>query len=216
METPGTVGTPELRRIFRCDRKTVLRWIRLGQLPAERGPRGSWRVRIDAVAKMRKSHGTRRKGYGPFGPRHGGDWYTRSERELLRSDLPSAEVASRIGRTVKAVQIQRCRMRAGKTRDREIARRTVAEQSGASGAWFITPHAVERYRQRVDQNASARQALEALIRLSVASVGERPRKLQSGAVEYDLDDIRCVVQRPKNGRKLPVLVTVKTRLPCIP
>lgn len=216
MEAPTTIGTPELRRIFRCDRKTVLRWIRLGRLQAERGPRGTWRVSIDAVAKMRKEHGTRRKGYGPFGPRHGGEWYTASERELLRSELPYAEVAERIGRTEKAVQIQRCRMRSGKTTDREIARRTVAEQAGAVGAWFISPHAVQRYRQRVNPQASVRDALGALIRLSMASVGERPRKLPSGAVEYDLDDIRCVVERPKAGKKLPVLVTVKARRACNP
>lgn len=216
METPETVGTPELRRIFRCDRKTILRWIRLGQLPAERGPRGVWRVSIAAVAKMRKEPGTRRKGYGPFGPRHGGEWYTASERELLRSDLPDAEVAARIGRTEKAVQIQRCRMRAGKTADREIARRTLAEQTGAVGAWFISPHAVHRYRQRVNPKASASEALGALIRLSMASVGEKPRRLPGGAVEYDLDDIRCVVERPKAGRKLPVLVTVKARRACNP
>ena len=35
-----------------------------------------------------------------------------------------------------------------------------------AGKWFITPHAVRRYIQRVDQYASYDEALSALIRLS--------------------------------------------------
>jgi hypothetical protein len=112
MKTPDMLGTRELRRIFRCNPKTVLRWIRLGMLAgATRDERKRWCIPIATVTVMRKRAGVRRAGYGPFGPRRGGVWYSPDERALLESTMSHAEVATRLGRSVKAVSIQRCRMR---------------------------------------------------------------------------------------------------------
>jgi hypothetical protein len=214
VDTPETLGTPDLRRILRCDRKTVLRWIRLRKVEATKDERGRWRISMSSAALLRKQHGTRRKGYGPFGPRHGGEWYTASERELLRSELPHEEVAARIGRTSLAVEIQRIRMRQGKVHDREIRRRAIADQGGASGAWFISPHAVRRYQDRICVAATAQEALADLIKLSLAA--RRGRKLNTGCTEYVVGELRCVVAPPARGKRLPVLVTVKPRkAPCV-
>lgn len=216
MDTPETLGTPDLRRILRCDRKTVLRWIRLGKLEATKDERGRWRVAMDAAVRLRKQHGTRRNGYGPFGPRHGGEWYTASERELLRSELSHEEVGKRIGRSTMAVEIQRIRMRQGKTRNLDIKRRAVEVQEGAVGKWFISFHAVKRYCERVAPGTAFKDALAILIAMS-EEANKRARRLPSGALEYDVRGIRCVVVPSRNGRKLPVLVTVKARRPaCAP
>jgi hypothetical protein len=40
---------------------------------------------------------------------------------------------------------------------------------GAQGSWFITPHAVARYREKIDSRASYAAALARLVEMSTAA-----------------------------------------------
>lgn len=84
------------------------------------------------------------------------------------------------------------------------------KQSGAVGRWFITPHAVKRYRERIAPNRSYEEALGVLIR---ASEKARLVKVSVRGFEYYKgpapERLRFRV-RPaeKSEGDLPVLMTV--------
>lgn len=77
----------------------------------------------------------------------------------------------------------------------------------AVGRWFVTPHAVERYRERIDPRASYDVALARLIAESLVS---RPvKELEPGLWLYRGSRPRRLRYRVSTaGDGLPQLVTV--------
>lgn len=81
----------------------------------------------------------------------------------------------------------------------------------AVGAWFITPHAVRRYIERIEPGLTYEQALGALVRLSTEA--QRVRDISPGLALYRGPKpmrVRLRVASGANGM-MPQLVTV---LPC--
>ena len=80
--------------------------------------------------------------------------------------------------------------------------------TNAAGRWFITPHAVRRYIDRVAPDATHEQALSALISHSETAHFVRPR----GTVEEwrAPRPTRIRFRVDASGDSLPVLVTVLT------
>lgn len=193
--------TSDLRRIFRADRKTIFRMVELGKISATRGEdQRRWLFRPDVVCRALLDGTARRPGYGPLGPRAGGRWYTDEDLALIVSDRPARDVAAELGRSTRAIHIQRARLR----------KRTV--EPSIPGRWFVTPHAVLRYTQRALGAAglSYEQALAALIKLSV--LAHLVRKERDGAELWrgpKPDRLRFIVGPPPKPGALPVLVTVK-------
>ena len=74
------------------------------------------------------------------------------------------------------------------------------------GPWVILPHAVARYRERVDRSATYESALEALIAMSVAA--HRVRELDSGLSLYRGPKPRRIRMRVDERVSPPMLVTV--------
>lgn len=81
----------------------------------------------------------------------------------------------------------------------------------AAGAWFITPHAVRRYIERIAPGLTYEQALGALVRLSTEA--QRVRDIAPGLALYRGPKPLRVRLRVATGEgdELPQLVTV---LPC--
>jgi len=79
----------------------------------------------------------------------------------------------------------------------------------ASGRWFVTPHAVRRYIERVDRRASYEEALDRLIDMSARA--HRVRSLDDGTELWRVGrtdgKLRFRVRAGVDG-KLPQLVTV--------
>lgn len=79
----------------------------------------------------------------------------------------------------------------------------------AVGKWFITPHAVERYRERIDPRASYEVALARLIDESMSA--KRVKEISPGVALYRGRKPRrlryCVAEK---GEMLPQLLTVLT------
>ena len=81
-----------------------------------------------------------------------------------------------------------------------------------SGQWFITPHAVQRYRERFASRATYEEALSELIRASVTA--RRVKVLPTGFVLYRGPKprrLRFFLQEDVAPLALPVLVTVLGR-----
>lgn len=78
-----------------------------------------------------------------------------------------------------------------------------------TGRWFVTPHAVQRFRERVDQHASYEDALAYLI---AASARAHPvREIEPGLWLYREGKPRRLRFRVSTrGDGLPQLVTVLT------
>ena len=82
----------------------------------------------------------------------------------------------------------------------------------ASGAWFITPHAVRRYRERFAARFTYEEALSELIRASMEA--RRVKILPTGIVLYRGPKprrLRFFLQEDVAPPSLPVLVTVLGR-----
>ena len=82
----------------------------------------------------------------------------------------------------------------------------------ASGRWFITPHAVQRYIERFAPRSSYEEALSALIRESTAA--RRVKALPTGLVLYRGPRprrLRFFLQEGVEAPALPILVTVLGR-----
>jgi len=82
----------------------------------------------------------------------------------------------------------------------------------ASGRWFITPHAVRRYRERFAPGSTYEEALAELIRASM--VARRVKVLPTGLVLYRGPKprrLRFFLQEDVAPPALPVLVTVLGR-----
>lgn len=81
----------------------------------------------------------------------------------------------------------------------------------AAGRWFVTPHAVQRYRERIDPRATYEQALGVLVRESESARPVKPWK--GGAMLYKGSKLsrgahlRMVVGCDK-ASGLPQLITV--------
>ena len=77
----------------------------------------------------------------------------------------------------------------------------------AAGRWFITPHAVRAYRERIDRRADYKGALTALINISEIAHRVKPK---GEAVLYRTSrahgKINCLVA--EGGPGLPQLLTV--------
>lgn len=76
------------------------------------------------------------------------------------------------------------------------------------GRWFVTPHAVQRYRERHRPDISRRQALGELSLIS--EIATRKCRMRSGDYEFAIEQprkIRLVVSHDSEG-ELPALVTV--------
>lgn len=78
----------------------------------------------------------------------------------------------------------------------------------AVGRWFVTPHAVQRYRERVDPSVSYEQALGALVHLSERAhfVKRREDGVECWRVGRADGHLRLRVQPQADG--LPQLLTV--------
>jgi hypothetical protein len=79
----------------------------------------------------------------------------------------------------------------------------------ASGRWFITPHAVNRYIRRFAPRSTYEEALGALIRESAAA--RRIKVLPTGAVLYRgarPRRLRFFLREDVEAPALPILVTV--------
>lgn len=72
----------------------------------------------------------------------------------------------------------------------------------AAGRWFVTPHAVHRYIERIDPRATYASALAYLIDQS--EVARPMREIESGIVEY------------RGARPRRLRFRVSTRLPGLP
>ena len=82
----------------------------------------------------------------------------------------------------------------------------------ASGRWFVTPHAVNRYRQRFAPGSPYEEALAELIRAS--ETARRVKVLPTGLVLYRGPKprrLRFFVQEQVGPLALPALVTVLGR-----
>jgi hypothetical protein len=82
----------------------------------------------------------------------------------------------------------------------------------ASGQWFITPHAVRRYRERFAASFTYEEALAELIRAS--RVARRVKVLPTGLVLYRGPKprrLRFFLQEDVAPHALPILVTVLGR-----
>lgn len=78
-----------------------------------------------------------------------------------------------------------------------------------AGKWFITPHAVKRYIERVDRRATYEQALADLVRFS--EVARSIKELSPGVWLYRGGrPLRLRFTVAMGGPGLPQLVTVKT------
>lgn len=79
----------------------------------------------------------------------------------------------------------------------------------AVGRWFVTPHAVQRYRDRIDPQASYEKALGVLIHLTARAHFVRPTR--EGAELWRLSGadgrLRFIVRASELGA-LPQLLTV--------
>jgi hypothetical protein len=81
-----------------------------------------------------------------------------------------------------------------------------------SGSWFITPHAIERYRERFAPRFTYEEALSELIRASQAA--RRVKILPTGLVLYRGPKprrLRFFLQEEVAPNDLPILVTVLGR-----
>lgn len=205
-----TVPTPVAAWAARACPTTLRRWVSEGKLAAKKSGR-CLRFRPRDVRELVRTRTFRRAGYGASGPRRAGEWYTAAERDLLRSDLSHTDVAARLGRSYRAVVLQRVRMRQGKTKDRTVIRRARQPRPlTIPGKWFVTPHAVRRYQSRVGET-SYEHALAALIRLSYSA--HRVRPLRDGCALYRSGRplrLRFVVSEKTTGG-LPQLLTVYAR-----
>lgn len=77
----------------------------------------------------------------------------------------------------------------------------------ARGQWFITPHAVRRYIERVRPGLTYEQALEELVAASLRA--RRLHETAPGVVLYrDGRPLRTRFRVVENGAGLPQLVTV--------
>jgi len=77
----------------------------------------------------------------------------------------------------------------------------------AAGAWFITPHSVRRYIERIEPGLTYEQALGALVRLSTEA--QRVRDIAPGLALYRGPKPLRVRLRVADGNGgLPQLVTV--------
>jgi hypothetical protein len=87
----------------------------------------------------------------------------------------------------------------------------------ASGPWFITPHAVTRYRERFAARATYEEALSELIRAALTA--RRVKLLPTGLVLYRGPKprrLRFFLQEEVAPHALPVLVTVLGRSEAAP
>ena len=81
-----------------------------------------------------------------------------------------------------------------------------------AGLWFITPHAVERYRERFARGATYEESLAELIRASHEA--RRVKVLPTGLVLYRGPKprrLRFFLQEDVEPPALPILVTVLGR-----
>lgn len=77
----------------------------------------------------------------------------------------------------------------------------------ASGRWFVTPHAVQRYRERIDRRATYDEALSALIAMSEGA--HAVREIEPGLWLWRGPKPRRLRLRVSTvGPGLPQLVTV--------
>lgn len=80
-----------------------------------------------------------------------------------------------------------------------------------AGRWFITPHAVARYRERIAPGLTYEQALAELIRLSLAARRCGEERSLPGAFLWRGPRplrLRCIVQERVPVGALPQLLTV--------
>lgn len=77
----------------------------------------------------------------------------------------------------------------------------------ARGRWFVTPHAVRRYIERVRPELTYEQALEELVAASMRA--RRLRETSPGVALYrDGRPLRTRFRVAENGPGLPQLLTV--------
>ncbi len=79
----------------------------------------------------------------------------------------------------------------------------------AAGRWFVTPHAVQRYRERLDRSATYEQALAQLIRWSAAAVLKHPDWHPGIDLYRSPKPWRARLYVSRRGPGLPQLVTVR-------
>jgi hypothetical protein len=77
-----------------------------------------------------------------------------------------------------------------------------------AGRWFVTPHAVKRYRERVDRGVTYEVALARLVEMSEVAhrVSVRPDGVEVWRVGRRFGRVRFCVQPAGEG--LPQLLTV--------
>ena len=82
----------------------------------------------------------------------------------------------------------------------------------ATGRWFVTPHAVARYRERIDRRVSYEEALDRLLAMSAAA--HRTCVREDGTEEWRVGrahgKLRFRVQPSAQSGALPVLLSVLT------